>query len=1045
MSSARACLVPSLAVAMFSIFVAPVTAAAMRTIAGSPVSIFVADDTSFQVRNANLPAGVGQIFPADCTNGADSGVFAAVAGSLYGPNFAQHGCATATDAIGASIPWAPVSISEVTGSGAIHDPFRVTVVADAGGTGVRLTAVYSYVNGEDLFRLTTTFCVREAASLNVYLGADLYLATSDSGTPYLEPVSMSPGGQTCSGPPYTILLVPITAADSYAATLFSTIWREIGARGALSNTIGTGCIDNGAALHWRRGVAAGECTTTSSILSFGPIPSIELPTDERVACCLPEGCVDLPSAACATRGGQPGARNSACLPRRPTAPDMTHDLFVPLEWQPKHIGWNRDSNGNYVEDEVDVLPPSQAVTLLVALNRAPRSDDLAFLATKGTVGFVSRYLPVVQLQTTAGVAAAIAADARVAHVALDRLYHPDTDVSVAAIRVAPSTTHTPATWDNACAAFGGASVNIAIVDSGVDDPGGPGTTHIGLPPAVFAYDAVTDQFINPDDEDGHGTHLAAIALGRPIQSGGKTYRGVAPKAGLIDIRVYKKGEDGIQGAALERAIKTILAKRVAWNIGVVNTSMGDCKQSDGTDDFSNAVNYLLNAGITVIATMANAGTKCVPPGTALVQSPAAADRVIAVQASSDQSTVQHTDDVLLTNTVRGPRVADKDADVIDEQKPDVTAPGGTGAAGGPSQGITSAQFNTVSGYHPLSGTSMAAPHVAGLAALLIDAKPSLKNSPANVRTLIRGTATDKGASPGWDSAWGMGLVDGYAACQAATSAPVTDLQFVTHCNSGGALAWTSSDLFPGVNPITEGKSNTINAIIRNGGNQNAGPFKVELGYYDLSTSANPYYLVKTVDVPGLAKGNTITISTPWTPSVSLTTGNAHACLVGKIVYPNDAQTANDCARRNVSIVATGSPARFTFAVVNPTDEDLRVRLEHSFGSCPSRGWSITVPAEEMLLRGGDPPRTIHVAIDPGQETRGSRIVSIAAVGTRASGETVSLGGVTLVAQTPNFTDCNRNGADDAVDLALGPSRDVNGNRIPDECEPRRRRAVRSSH
>lgn len=610
-------------------------------------------------------------------------------------------------------------------------------------------------------------------------------------------------------------------------------------------------------------------------------------------------------------------------------------------------------------------------------------------------------------------------------------------MSVAASRVAPSTDYTPSTWDDACAAYGGAGVNIAIVDSGVDDQGGPGTTHQSLPPAVFAYDAVTDKYENPDDDHGHGTHVAAIALGRPVVSGGKLYRGVAPKAGLIDIRIYTASQSNPPDA-LTRAFNVILKKRFEWNIGVVNMSFGDCTSTDGTDPLSNAVNVLRNAGLTVVTSFGNPGNCGLAAGDIRVQAPAGADGAIAVQNSSDQNTIKRSDDVLATQTLRGPRPSDGDLDFADEQKPDLAAPGTAGTGG-----IASAQFDTTSGYARKSGTSMSAPHVAGLAALLINAKPSLKSSPATLKTVLRATTEDKGAVVGWESGWGTGLLDGFAACQAATAAPVTDLQFATNCSSPGSLAWTSTDLYPGLNPIVEAQANTINAIVRNGGNANAGPFKVELGYYDLSTASNPYYLVKTVAVPGLAKGNTIVVSAPWTPAVSLVTGNAHACLVGKIVYPGDSNPSNDCARRNVSVVATGSPARFTFAVVNPTDEDLRVRLEHSFGACFSRGWSISVPAEEMFLRAGDPPRTIEVAIDPGAETHGSRIVSIAAVGTRASGETLSLGGVTLVAQTPNFNDCNRNGADDAVDIALGPSRDANGNRLPDECESGRRRAVRS--
>lgn len=210
--------------AALCMIVAPVATATVRRITGSPLTLNIADDTSFQVRNANLSAGVGQFFPPECTTGADSCVFAALGGSLYAPNFAQHApCRTAAGAVGPSTPWTPVSITDVAGSGTADDPFRVTVIADAGSSGVRLTAIYTYVNGDELFRLATTFCATSVTSMNVYLAADLYLATSDNGAPYLEPVSMSPGGRTCTGPPYTSSMTKSMRSPRHRTCRFSSV------------------------------------------------------------------------------------------------------------------------------------------------------------------------------------------------------------------------------------------------------------------------------------------------------------------------------------------------------------------------------------------------------------------------------------------------------------------------------------------------------------------------------------------------------------------------------------------------------------------------------------------------------------------------------------------------------------------------------------------------------------------------------------------------------------------------------------------------------
>jgi serine protease AprX len=70
-------------------------------------------------------------------------------------------------------------------------------------------------------------------------------------------------------------------------------------------------------------------------------------------------------------------------------------------------------------------------------------------------------------------------------------------------------------------------------------------------------------------------------------------------------------------------------------------------------------------------------------------------------------------------------------------------------------------------YINLSGTSMAAPHVAGVVALMLEANPRL--SPAKVQSLLKSTAMDRGAR-GFDTSWGSGLVNAFAAVQAALKA-----------------------------------------------------------------------------------------------------------------------------------------------------------------------------------------------------------------------------------------------------------------------------------
>jgi hypothetical protein len=270
-----AMLAPSSAAAKNATAPAHVTAApAVTVINGSPLQIHVGDDASFQVFNSQVP-GSGQIYPTSATDTADMGWFVHTAGTLYAPNFGEHPSGTATSSIGAYTPFAPGSLSAVTGSGTTADPFTVTVTGSLAGSGLAYTLQVHYVNGDNYFTKIFTLTNQGAAqSVNIYLGADIYLASSDEGVPFREPVSGSPGGQDCGSPPtYTILLIPLSASNAFSGRGYNTIWTEIGAN-ALDNIIDTGCEDNGAALEWTRTLSGGGSTTVQAATSFGEIPAI---------------------------------------------------------------------------------------------------------------------------------------------------------------------------------------------------------------------------------------------------------------------------------------------------------------------------------------------------------------------------------------------------------------------------------------------------------------------------------------------------------------------------------------------------------------------------------------------------------------------------------------------------------------------------------------------------------------------------------------------------------------------------------------------------
>ncbi|MDT7726174.1 MAG: hypothetical protein QOI21_2750 [Actinomycetota bacterium] len=270
----------------------------------------------------------------------------------------------------------------------------------------------------------------------------------------------------------------------------------------------------------------------------------------------------------------------------------------------------------------------------------------------------------------------------------------------------------PAAW-----AIGatGKGVKVAILDSGYD------ATHPDLKGRVIATKGFTEDdtaVVGDVDGDvvdriGHGTHVASTVAGSGAASGGR-YRGVAPDADLLIGKICGDRNcetsdiiEGMEWAASEGA-------RVA------NLSIGG-GPTDGTDIIAQAVNKLTaSSGTLFVASAGNFGAE------STVGSPASADAALAV-ASVTKS------DTLSTFSSRGPRLGDLAV------KPDIAAPGdrivAARAAGTPLDPVA---INP--SYAELSGTSMAAPHVTGAAALLAQLHPTWKA--AELKSALMGSAFD---------------------------------------------------------------------------------------------------------------------------------------------------------------------------------------------------------------------------------------------------------------------------------------------------------------
>ena len=264
---------------------------------------------------------------------------------------------------------------------------------------------------------------------------------------------------------------------------------------------------------------------------------------------------------------------------------------------------------------------------------------------------------------------------------------------------------------------------------------------------------------NTDVGGGHGTHVMGIAGGTGAASGG-TQEGVAPGADLVGF-----------GSGATLAILNVLGgfdyalkNRERLGIRVVNNSWGDTSDRGdfNPDDPINVATKALNdQGVAIVFSAGNAGPN---PGT-ISGNFKKAPWVICVASSNDQR-------VLANSSSRGVKdktvvVTGSDGTVyVSEDRPTVTAPGVSILAARASGGTFTPSTTFFPWYTSLSGTSMAAPHVAGIVALLLDANPSL--TPAQVKAILEDTADLMTGYEAWEV--GAGFVNAYDAVTAAFDA-----------------------------------------------------------------------------------------------------------------------------------------------------------------------------------------------------------------------------------------------------------------------------------
>lgn len=315
----------------------------------------------------------------------------------------------------------------------------------------------------------------------------------------------------------------------------------------------------------------------------------------------------------------------------------------------------------------------------------------------------------------------------------------------------------------------GQGVIVAVLDTGIAYEN-YGTYALAPDLAGTSFKAGWD-FVNNDphanDDHGHGTHVAGTIA--QSTDNGIGVAGIAYECTLMPVKVLnKRGSgtlqyliDGITYAADNDA--DVISMSLSFAPGV---------NPDGLED---AINYAYGKGVTIVAAAGNdgLGTVCYP---------AAYENCIAVGATRYDGTRAYYSNYGSAFDIMAPG-----GDTLVDQNND-----GYGDGILQNTFVISRNNKQTFNYYFYQGTSMATPHVAGVAALLI---ANGVTGPDNVRAAIQDSARDIYAE-GWDAGSGYGIVDAYAALkyfeQAGNQAPVAVIDMPSSAYVGDIVTFDAS-------------------------------------------------------------------------------------------------------------------------------------------------------------------------------------------------------------------------------------------------------------
>jgi thermitase len=384
----------------------------------------------------------------------------------------------------------------------------------------------------------------------------------------------------------------------------------------------------------------------------------------------------------------------------------------------------------------------------------------------------------------------------------------------------------PQAWD---VTTGNSSVKIAILDTGVD-PDHPDLANKVISNINFSNSTTTD------DVYGHGTHVAGIAAA--ITNNGIGVAGLGYSSSIMNVKVL--GDDGV-------GYWSWVAQGIIWaadhGAQIINLSLGG---SDTSSTLEDAINYAWNKGVVVIAAAGNNGNSS-------SFYPAYYPNCIAVAATD-------ANDALAPWSNRGDWV-------------DVAAPG-----------VSVYSTMTNGGYWYMSGTSMASPHVAGLAALVFTTVSDTNGDGKlndEVRSRIEATCDDIGVT-----GIGHGRIDAARAVSSALVPPGTVSGQVTDAKDGSPVVGAA---------VTDGTRTTLTDALGSYSIGNVSP-----GSYQVTASKDGYQSSSlTVNVvsetTAVANFSLSQIVVPGSITGSVTDAKDGAAIVGATVSDGTRTATTDAS------------------------------------------------------------------------------------------------------------------------------------------------------